>query len=471
MNGLKKHKAAIIISAVILIAAIVAAAVIPSALRRAEISNQFEIAQQYLNDLDYEGALLAFTRILEIDPKNVEARKGLFEAYHGLIHQYLDAFDIRAQQLWTDMKAALSLSEDAFMVTETHAEHCGENDTKTVHCVHCGEQWHFMSGSDYVSVLVPIDETASQNRHIINGSNKTEKACGVIVITCECGEIIQGKTGEHLWDDGVLTIPPTFEKDGEQKYTCKGCGETRTEVLARLTDAELQISDPQLEAALREILGKPTGALIRSDTFSLTALDLSNRNITDVSDLAQFTQLTSLILNGNSISDIAPLANLTALKLLYLNNNNITDITPLSGLTTLEALSLSDNRISDISPISDLTGLTLLYINGNDISDITPVSAMTEMEYLSIWDNRISDISPLAAMHRLKWLQAPNNQITDLSPLKNTAALRELYLDDNLISDISVIANLTGLTRLWLQDNPVADWSPAAHVETVIGRP
>ena len=90
MNELKKHKAAIIISAIILIAAIVAVAVIPSALRRAEISNQFEIAQQYLNDLDYEGALLAFTRILEIDPKNVEARKALQDTYLAYIRNVVN---------------------------------------------------------------------------------------------------------------------------------------------------------------------------------------------------------------------------------------------------------------------------------------------------------------------------------------------------------------------------------------------
>ena len=111
MNELKKHKAAIIVSAIILIAAIVAVAVIPSVLRRAEISNQFEIAQQYLNDLDYESALLAFTRILEIDPKNVEARKALQDTYLAYIRTELAAGNTdHANKLLEQMRDALDIS-------------------------------------------------------------------------------------------------------------------------------------------------------------------------------------------------------------------------------------------------------------------------------------------------------------------------------------------------------------------------
>ena len=118
MNELKKHKAAIIISAIILIAAIVAVAVIPSALRRAEISNQFEIAQQYLNDLDYESALLAFTRILEIDPKNVEARKALQDTYLAYIRSEWENGNIdHAKELMAEMREKLGLTEEPYTVT------------------------------------------------------------------------------------------------------------------------------------------------------------------------------------------------------------------------------------------------------------------------------------------------------------------------------------------------------------------
>ena len=36
---------------------------------------------------------------------------------------------------------------------------------------------------------------------------------------------------EHTWDDGVVTTPATCEKEGVKTYTCKTCGETKTEVI------------------------------------------------------------------------------------------------------------------------------------------------------------------------------------------------------------------------------------------------
>ena len=36
---------------------------------------------------------------------------------------------------------------------------------------------------------------------------------------------------EHVWDEGVVTIAPTCTEDGVRTYTCKGCGEKKTEVI------------------------------------------------------------------------------------------------------------------------------------------------------------------------------------------------------------------------------------------------
>lgn len=39
---------------------------------------------------------------------------------------------------------------------------------------------------------------------------------------------------EHSYDDGVVTIEPTEQSEGEKTYTCTICGATKTEVIARL---------------------------------------------------------------------------------------------------------------------------------------------------------------------------------------------------------------------------------------------
>ena len=62
-------------------------------------------------------------------------------------------------------------------------------------------------------------------------------------------------------------------------------------------------------------------------------------------------------LSYNSISDISPIAELTNLEALYLGNNPISDISPLAGLNELRELSLDNNSISDLSPLMANVGL------------------------------------------------------------------------------------------------------------------
>ena len=38
----------------------------------------------------------------------------------------------------------------------------------------------------------------------------------------------------HKWDAGVVTKEPTYKTEGTKKYTCKNCGETKTETIAKL---------------------------------------------------------------------------------------------------------------------------------------------------------------------------------------------------------------------------------------------
>ncbi|MEG5160391.1 leucine-rich repeat domain-containing protein [Microcoleus sp. AT3-A2] len=71
------------------------------------------------------------------------------------------------------------------------------------------------------------------------------------------------------------------------------------------------------------------------ELLSLTKLDLSYSNISDIKPLESLTNLKQLDLNGNDISDIKPLESLTNLKQLDLNGNDISDIKPLESLTNL----------------------------------------------------------------------------------------------------------------------------------------
>ncbi|MCL0049670.1 leucine-rich repeat domain-containing protein, partial [Peptococcaceae bacterium] len=138
--------------------------------------------------------------------------------------------------------------------------------------------------------------------------------------------------------------------------------------------------DPNLEAAVRSALGKPTGDITKEDMAKLTNLVARERRITDLSGLEYAVNLTWLNLWGNQITDITPLAGLTNLTTLHLPNNQITDITPLAGLTNLTTLGFWGNQITDITPLAGLTNLTWLSLGHNQITDITPLVDNTGLD-------------------------------------------------------------------------------------------
>jgi hypothetical protein len=74
-----------------------------------------------------------------------------------------------------------------------------------------------------------------------------------------------------------------------------------------LAEEEVTFADPNLEAAVREAIGKPTGEILVSDVAGLTRLGAPERGISNLDGIQHLTQLTSLDLYDNQISDISPL--------------------------------------------------------------------------------------------------------------------------------------------------------------------
>ncbi len=94
----------------------------------------------------------------------------------------------------------------------------------------------------------------------------------------------------------------------------------------------VNIPDPNLEAAIREELNKPTGDITTDDMALLTSLVASDKSINDLTGLETAINLEDLNLQYNQIVDLSPLTGLTSITQLNLNNNNISGVNPLSGL-------------------------------------------------------------------------------------------------------------------------------------------
>ena len=135
----------------------------------------------------------------------------------------------------------------------------------------------------------------------------------------------------------------------------------------------VEIPDPNLEAAIREAIGQPTGDIYNSSLASLNQLFADGRGIVNLTGLEHCTGMSLLVLDQNSIADITPVASLAALQRVFLDSNNISDITPLSGITHLLDISLRSNKVSDIAPLQNLSRLRWLRLQNNQVSDIQPL--------------------------------------------------------------------------------------------------
>ncbi len=71
------------------------------------------------------------------------------------------------------------------------------------------------------------------------------------------------------------------------------------------------------------------------------------------------------------------------------SNNNLTDLSDLSSLRQIERLYLSNNHIGMIEALSNLTVLQVLDISYNDVDDLSPLFDLSHLSYLNVMGNRI----------------------------------------------------------------------------------
>ena len=171
--------------------------------------------------------------------------------------------------------------------------------------------------------------------------------------------------------------------------------------VTRFEDVEVAFPDPRLEEVIRASIGKPAGAIYRSDLFSVLSVNANNRAITDLSGLEYCLNLETLLMWRNSVSDLSPLAELVKMRTLQAVENNISDISPISELVNLEQLMLNNNSISDISAMTNMAKLSDVNLAANDVTSIAARAGKAAMNNLNLEQNGISDIGPLAGMTNL----------------------------------------------------------------------
>ena len=176
---------------------------------------------------------------------------------------------------------------------------------------------------------------------------------------------------------------------------------SQTVVLA----GNVAISDANLRTALYLLTGTPGNESLTTDKLAAVAgdVDLSNRNISDISGIHYLTGATSIDLSLNNISSVPrEIEQLTSLKSLDLSGNRITRIpSNVGGMLGLKNLDIRANRLETIT--SALTKISFdnfkcdynfldLSEGSSDLSTIYQISAQNK-EYM----NQLSPITNFSA--------------------------------------------------------------------------
>lgn len=262
-------------------------------------------------------------------------------------------------------------------------------------------------------------------------------------------------------------------------------------VLSDLTEAMPGchiFTDTVVEEARPVSLG---GAAFAED---VETLDLSFREITDISRLSQCLHLRELDLSGNPLGSLNTLSGLPKLTKLILRETGLTD-DALAFLGTLQRLTYLDIRDN---PALTAQGLETLGLNlsgcqvvhdtvyftlnlgeqqlSSDMAEISVISSgvaslsglerFAELRRLDLSGNAVSDLGPLRELYGLEELTLAHNRIWDLSPLSGHTALRKLDLSHNDIRDVYALAGCTGLVELDLSGNQITYLS---HLNTCTG--
>lgn len=282
------------------------------------------------------------------------------------------------------------------------------------------------------------------------------------------GYIIFNSWGEYYGEDGYGYI--SYEDYEAFSYLYGVMSINKMEDMLKLSDIKSK--------EIRNCLEKNTQCIIEIDgikyikPYEVYYLDLSNSDISDISELKYFTKLNILNISNTKVSNIDVLKNCKELWALELQNTKVKDVSCLQNLQDLFLLNLSDNPgIEGYELLTSIGRLELSncgiknfkYSNDNlyylDLSK-NPIESLIipeecKMDYfeLNLGNCNLKDISFLNKYKKIDVLELKDNPgVTgDLSNVK----VDSLRLSNCGITNEFNFFNLKGLSHICLTKNDI----------------
>jgi formylglycine-generating enzyme required for sulfatase activity len=155
---------------------------------------------------------------------------------------------------------------------------------------------------------------------------------------------------------------------------------------------EVSVSDPGLNAAIRQALQKPSGPLTESDLLSLTNLSAEGFNIENVEGLQAARNLRILDLVSNSLTNFPIADALTNLTILDLSGNRLRNFVLPNSLPHLKILDISFNSLTQLSLPAGMTNLDTLFLENNSLTNFDVPAGLTKLAQLGLSENQLTEL-------------------------------------------------------------------------------
>jgi Leucine-rich repeat (LRR) protein len=213
------------------------------------------------------------------------------------------------------------------------------------------------------------------------------------------------------------------------------------------------IPDVNFEKALINLQidsGTPDGKVLTVNIITLNSLDVSSKNITNLTGIQDFLALTNLNCFNNQLTNLDITKN-TSLTYLSCWNNQLTslDVTKNISLTYLDC---NANKLTSIN-VTLNTAMTHLFCNDNKLTSFN-VTLNTALTNLGCNSNQLTSLD-VTKNTVLTYLVCTNNQLTSLNVTQNTV-LEYLACSFNYLTSLDVTKN-TKLTELYCTSNQLTN--------------
>lgn len=177
-------------------------------------------------------------------------------------------------------------------------------------------------------------------------------------------------------------------------------------------------------------------------------LNISGKDLTDVTGISVFTNLEELYANMNKITNMNEISKLTKLIKLDLGDNNKISLTDIKALQNLKILNLKNNNLTntEIKELANLTKLEELNLSCNSLVGFTNISGLSNLKVLNL-DNNDIYTAPDSKLLAIKSFSMKNNNssyssvanVLDVPALAKAVGINNLELSNCEIKDNKII--------------------------------